>query len=498
LSGAAPVWRFSTIAELAPRLATGEITAEALLGSCLAAIAADGRTGAGLGAIARLSPDAVAEARALDVERAKTGPRGPLHGIAVVLKDNIDLAGSPTTSGCLAMAAAIPAADAVVTRRLKRAGAVIIAQTHLSEFSFEIRSRSSLGGDVLNPFDRRVTAGGSSGGAAACVAAGFAVAGVGTDTGGSIRIPAAFNGLVGLRPTHGRVDLGGVAPLAPTTDTVGPLARCVADAARLIAVMTGARYRPASADADGLRGARIGVARDAFGGDDAIVAAMEQALAMMSDAGAILVDPLEPLHPLIPAGGDHIVDLEFRPAFDAYLAANFPGGGAPASLADIHASGLYLPEYRAVLLRRMAAPALDSDTYRTVLAAHARLRTGLDELFRRESLDAIAYPTSATIPTSLDNPASGWAAELAACSGRPAITLPVGQAPGGVPIGIELLGHPYGENRLLKLASEVERLIDRRFIPDPGEFATPSIDAESPSPMWGGTDGDAVRVGRRP
>ncbi len=462
--------RSDTIEALAPRLATGEVSAEALLAACLATIAADDRAGAGLRAITRLNPDAEAEARALDVERVKTGPRGPLHGIPVVLKDNIDLAGSPTTSGCLAMAGATPAADAGVTRRLKRAGAVIIAKTNLSEFSFEIRSRSSLGGDVLNPFDRRVTAGGSSGGAAAAVAAGFAVAGVGTDTGGSIRIPAAFNGLIGLRPTHGLIDRGGVAPLAPTTDTVGPLARCVADAARLLAVMAGAPdglgVAPSRSGAEVLRGVRIGVAREAFGGEDAVNAAMNRALAMMADVGAILIDPVGSLQALVPGGGDHIVDHEFCPAFDAYLAANFPGGGAPASLADIQASGLYLPDYRAVLARRLTVTTLDSDVYRAILGAHARLRAGLDEVFRRRRLDAIAYPTSATIPSSLGNPASGWAPELAACSGRPAISLPVGQAPGGVPIGLELLGHPNAEDTLLRLAAGLEDLVGRRFAPD--------------------------------
>jgi Asp-tRNA(Asn)/Glu-tRNA(Gln) amidotransferase A subunit family amidase len=474
---AATEGRWDTIERLAPRLAAGEVSAEALLAACLAAIAADDRAGGGLAAISRLNPDAEADARALDVERAKTGLRGPLHGIPVVLKDNIDLAGSPTTSGCLAMAKAIPAADAEVTRRLKRAGAVIVAKTHLSEFSFEIRSRSSLGGDVLNAFDRRVTAGGSSGGAAVSVAAGFAVAGVGTDTGGSIRIPAAFNGLVGLRPTHGLIDRNGVAPLAPTTDTVGPLARCVADAARLLAVMAGETPGPGftapSTGADGLRGARIGVARDAFGGEGAIIAAMDQALAMMADAGAVIVGPIGPLAALIPSGSDHIVDLEFRPAFDAYLAANFPGGGAPASLAAIYASGLYLPDYRVVLDRRLAVTTLESDVYRAILGAHARLRAALDEIFRRERLDAIAYPTSATIPTSLANPASGWAPELAACSGRPAITLPVGQAPGGVPIGLELLGRAHAEAALLRLAAGLEVLIGRRFVADPGGGAPP-------------------------
>jgi len=464
--------RSATIDDLAPRLAAGEISAEALLDACLDAIAAHDRAGAGLGAITRLNPGAHAAARALDEERARTGPRGALHGVPVVLKDNIDLAGLPTTSGCRAMATAVPAGDAGVTRRLIAAGAVIVAKTNLSEFSFEIRSRSSIGGDVLNPFDRQVTAGGSSGGAAAAVAAGFALAGIGTDTGGSIRVPAAFNGLVGLRPTHGLVDLSGVAPLAPATDTVGPLARCVADAGRLIDVMAGATHGPGLAAAGdgegGLRGARIGVLRAAFGGEDAIVTAMERALAMMSDAGAEVIDPVRPPEGPAPGAGDHVVDFAFGPAFDAYLATNFPGGGAPASLAEIVASGAYLPDYREVLARRLAVKTLETDTYRAILAAHDRLRSALEDLFVRHGLDAIVYPTSATIPTSLENPAGGWAPELAACSGWPAITLPVGQAPGGVPIGLELMGRAHAEATLLRLAAALEALIGRRFIPELG------------------------------
>jgi Asp-tRNA(Asn)/Glu-tRNA(Gln) amidotransferase A subunit family amidase len=469
---AAAAARSGTIAEIAPRLAAGEITAQALLDACLEAIAAHDRAGAALGAIIRLNPGARAEARALDAERARTGARGPLHGIPVVLKDNIDLAGLPTTSGCRAMATAVPAGDAEVTRRLIGAGAVIVAKTNLSEFSFQIRSRSSIGGDVRNPFDRAVTAGGSSGGAAAAVAAGFALAGVGTDTGGSIRVPAAFNGLVGLRPTHGLVNLAGVAPLAPTTDTVGPLARCVADAARLMGVMADAPLGRGLAAAletpGGLRGARIGVPRAAFGGERAIIATMDGALAMMSEAGAILIDPVGLPPGLMPAQGDHVVDWEFRPAFDAYLAANFPAGGAPASLAEIQASGLYLPDYREALARRLAARSLDCDAYRAILGAHARLRAALEDIFRLERLDAIVYPTSATIPTSLENPAGGWAPELAACSGWPAITLPVGQASGGAPIGLEMLGRAHAEAALLRLAAGVEALVGRRFIPDLG------------------------------
>ena len=213
--------RFATIDELRRDGSGDRSQAERLVVAYLDAVAADDRAPRPLNAIRRINPLAVEDAGAAD--RRPFDSRKPLHGIPLVLKDNIDMAGMPTSSGARAMAAAMPWRDAGVVRRLRDAGAILLAKTNLSEFSFEIRSRSSLAGDVLNPFDRDVTAGGSSGGAAAAVAAGFAVAAVGTDTGGSIRTPAAFNGLVGLRPTHGLVDSSGVAPLAPSTDTLGIL-----------------------------------------------------------------------------------------------------------------------------------------------------------------------------------------------------------------------------------------------------------------------------------
>jgi Asp-tRNA(Asn)/Glu-tRNA(Gln) amidotransferase A subunit family amidase len=294
----------------------------------------------------RLNPNALERARMLDAERARGNARGKLHGIPIVLKDNIDVEGMPTSSGCLAMAGALPLRDAGVVSRLQEAGAVILGKTNLSEFSFEIRSRSSLGGDVRNPFDRHVTAGGSSGGTAAAIAAGFAVAGVGTDTGGSIRTPSSFNGLVGLRPSFGLIDRSGVAPLAPSTDTVGPMGRSVQDIAILLSAMTGAACNHFPAAPFRLRNARVGVMRQAFGEDQEIGAIIGSALSTMRAAGARMIDPVQMQPDLLPTGGPHIVDWEFRPHFDRYLAENFVPGTAPASIAQIMQSGAYLAEYR--------------------------------------------------------------------------------------------------------------------------------------------------------
>lgn len=460
---------FSTIDELAPRLADGSLAAVGLLAERLDQIQAHDRQGVSLAAVLQLNPGAEAEACALDRERGRSGVRGPFHGIPVVLKDNIDMAGLPTTSGNPAMATAVALRDAEQTRRLRQAGAVVIAKTNLSEFSFDIISRSSLGGDVRNPFNPQVTAGGSSGGTAAAVAAGFAVMGVGTDTGGSIRVPAAFNGLVGLRPSWGLISLQGVTPLAPTTDTIGPIARCVNDIAHALAVMADGelnwRSRPAPRRRT-LAGARIGVLRQVFGDDDAIQGAMAAAMAVMEDAGATMVNGQFIPDDLRPDRWANVVDWEFASAFDAYLTSSFAAGGAPASLVNICSTGAYLPEHREDLLRRAAVTSLDAPAYIEILDYHRHLRAALAAAMDEQRLAAFIYPTSAVTPKSLDKPRGGWAPELAACTGWPALTLPVGQASNGVPIGMEFLGRAFEEGLLIDLAGDLERKIQLRYVPN--------------------------------
>jgi len=391
-------------------------------------------------AMLSLHPEAQARALESDLNASLHGKSGLLHGFILAVKDNIDVAGMATTSGCKALAEAMPWQDAKVVQKLRDAGAIIIGKTNLSEFSFEIRSRSSLGGDVLCPFAPHATAGGSSGGSAVAVICGFADGALGTDTGGSIRIPAACNGLVGFRPAHGVLSMQGIAPLAPSTDTVGPITRNVGDALLLYRAMGGELVLPPS-----VSGLRIGLLRQAFGDDPGIVEAVEAAAARLAHHGVELVDPIaiDGLETLIE--GPHIVDIEFATAFNAYLASNFQPDTAPVSLAEIMASGQYLADYRVTMEARLAA---EPENASLVLDRHRKLTALIEDTMRRHGLDALLYPTMRVIPQDLGNPKGGWAAELAARSGWPAITVPV--APHGAPrpIGGELLA-PAGQEGLL-------------------------------------------------
>jgi Asp-tRNA(Asn)/Glu-tRNA(Gln) amidotransferase A subunit family amidase len=445
--------RHETIAALAPRLVSGDLSAVALLEQCLAAIVAHDPV---LRAMLVLDPDARAHAQACDAEARAGHVRGPLHGVPIVVKDNIDVAGLPTTSGCRALAGAMPLRDADQVARLKAAGAVILGKTNLSEFSFEIRSRSSLGGDVRNPFAPHATSGGSSGGTAAAIAAGFAVAGLGSDTGGSIRVPASYTGLVGLRPTHGLIDAAGVAPLAPSTDTIAPMARSVADVTLLFQVMGGVM------EEGPVEGLRVGVLRQAFGQNAEIAAATEGACAILKRAGVDIVDPVALPSLVLPIGRPHIVDAEFADAFDAYLSTNFQPGTAPGGLDAIVAEGAFLDEYRDDLHRRMRQR---GDNRTAILAYHAELRCALEALMAYRHLDAMICPTSMVLPETLDNPKGGWAPELAACSGWPALCVPAGASAAGMPIGVELLGKAGAESLLLSLGRAIELGVGCRLLP---------------------------------
>lgn len=422
-------------------LARGDDGAEALLDTCLDRIATDdGRWHA----MRAINGEARNEARAADL----LAVRGPLHGIPIAVKDNIDVAGMPTTSGCQGLACAMPRRDAEAVKRLRAAGAIIVGKTNLSEFSFEIRSRSSLGGDVLCPVAPWATAGGSSGGSAVAVASGFALAALGTDTGGSIRIPAACNGLIGFRPAHGVLSLAGVAPLAPSTDTLGVITRRVADARLLYDVLGGAPGDP-PVSVDGLR---LGVLRLAFGEDQSVIAATHRALLALRKAGVQLVDPIAVpgLEDLL--DGPHIVDAEFGAAFDHYLATNFMPDTAPASLAELVASGEFLPEYKPTLRQRMTAPPAAA----AILTRHVALYRALVSAMQADRLDGLIFPTMRVIPDSLDNPKGGWASELAARTGWPAISVPAPLPPGVRPVGVEILVAAGNEAALFALAEVIE------------------------------------------
>ncbi|SFK06806.1 Asp-tRNAAsn/Glu-tRNAGln amidotransferase A subunit [Sphingomonas sp. NFR04] len=433
-----------TIATLASHLASGQLRARDLLDACLVAIAArDGN----LHAMLAMNLDARAEADAADRAAAQGRSLGPLHGIPIVVKDNIDVAGMPTTSGCIGLRGAMPVGDANVVSRLRAAGAVLVGKTNLSELSFEIRSRSSLGGDVLHPLNLEVTPGGSSGGTAVAVACGFAVAGLGTDTGGSLRIPAAYTGLVGFRPAQYALPMNGIAPLAPATDTVGPIARSVDDVALLLAAL-GLRFAAAPD-----RQPRIGILRQAFGSDRAISAALAPAIDALARSDVQIIDPVALPDALLPISGDHIVDAQFADAFDGYLATNFVPGTAPATLSALVKSGAHLPDYAPQLRARLARK---GGATATILAEHARLRDAMVHLLNEKQVDLLLFPTSQVVPRSLENPKGGWAPELAARSGWPALSVPSGEQIDGMPVGVELIGPPGCETMLFAAARQIE------------------------------------------
>ena len=417
-----------------------EPSAAAAMDAALARVAAEDER---WHAMLALAPDARAAAARADA----TAPSGPLHAMILAIKDNIDVAGMATSSGCRAMAGALPRADAPVIARLRAAGALFLGKANLSEFSFEVRSRSSLGGDVLSPFVPGATAGGSSGGVAVAVARGFAMAGIATDTGGSIRIPAACNGLVGLRPAHGALPLDGIAPLSPSTDTVGPIALTVDHAERLYRAM-GGTLAPRTAGAP-----RIGVLRQFFGQDPRVIAACEAGLARLAARGVALVDPfaLPGIEALL--AGEHIVDAEFAAAFDAYLASNFQPGTAPASLAAILEGGAFLEDHRPAIVARLAH---DGASAPAILARHRTLTRAIERAMADAQVDLLAYATLQVIPEGLGNPKVGWAPELAPRTRWPALSVPAPVPAGSPPVGLELMAPTGQETLLFDLARLVE------------------------------------------
>lgn len=409
-----------------------------------------------LNAILGVNPDAISQAQRYQQLRRRGVQVGPLHGVPLIVKDNIACAPMPVTLGCRALATLGAAADALVVQRLRRAGAIILARANMSEFAFDVRSRSSLGGDVANPLCPSVTAGGSSGGCAAAVAAGMADGALGTDTGGSIRIPCSYTGLVGLRPAFRRAQLDGVAPLSPSKDTVGPMVHSVEDAALLHAVIHG--FSPVTLPARPLKGARFGVVTALQGEDEAQLAVLQAALHALSRAGATLVEVSLPL--LDDVRQATCLSLyEFRVAFDRWLGKQ---PGAPSGLAEIVASGAFLPEFAPFLKQMLACDTLKTPLWLAGRRLQRLLRQSLCQVAAEQRFDGFLYPTVQRLPDSMAKMPPGCAPELAAISGLPAITLPCGVNVNGLPVGMEILSPQEDETALMVLALACERAFGRK------------------------------------
>ena len=491
-----------SITDLSAAMKGGQVTARAITQQYLDRIASLDHHGPSLHYVIETNPDALAIADTLDAERRAGRLRGPMHGIPVLVKDNIDTAdGMTTTAGSLALEGSRPTHDAHIVERLRAAGAIIIGKTNLSEWANFRSTHSSSGwsgrgGQAKNPYALDRTPSGSSSGSAGAAASSYCAVAVGTETDGSITSPAAACSLVGLKPTIGLVSRSGIIPIAHTQDTAGPMARTVTDAAILLGALVGADPRdPATAraprefrgedfvrflDAGGLKGARIGVARKKYTGySPAADAHLETALGVMKERGAVIVDPAD-----IATAGQfddaefEVLLFEFKADLQAYL-GTLPAGARVRTLDDLiafnRAHARDEMSYFGQEIFEMAARKgpLTSPAYRKALAACGRLaRTkGLDATFARYRLDAIVAPTQgapALIDLANGDPSGASSTSPSAVAGYPAITVPMGYTR-GLPLGITFMGKPWSEPVLLRLAFAYEQAtrlrVPPRFLP---------------------------------
>lgn len=408
-----------------------------------------------LNAIYGVNPDALKQAEHYQALRQSGTLVGPLHGVPLIVKDNIACAGLPITLGCIGLASVKATQDALVIRRLRQAGAIVLAREGMSEFAFDVRSRSSLGGDVRNPLRPTLTAGGSSGGCAAAVAAGMADGAIGTDTGGSIRIPCSYTGLVGLRPAFRRSQLAGVAPLSLSKDTVGPMVHSVQDAVLLHAIMHD--KSPSACVAASLKGRRFGRVNGLEGDDPQQLAVWHYATDRLRQAGIEIVDISLPV--LDETEQSLCLSLyEFQVGIDHWMKQH---PGAPAGLQALIASAQFLPEFAPLLEQMSQYQHLKIPAWLAGRRFQRRLRQILCTTAEQHRLDSFIYPTVRRLPESLEKMPPGCAPELAAISGLPAITLPCGMTQQGLPVGLEMLSIETDETTLLSLAMATEQLFCR-------------------------------------
>ena len=485
-----------TIGELQDGMKSGKFTARSLVEKYTSRIEEIDKRGPAVNAIIEMNPDAPSVAEALDRERKAKGPRGPLHGIPVLVKDNIDTADHMmTTAGSLALVGSKPPKDSFVAQRLRAAGAVILGKTNLSEWA-NIRSSHSTsgwsgrGGLTKNPYALDRNPCGSSSGTGAGISANLAAVGIGTETDGSIVCPSSSNGLAGIKPTVGLVSRGGIIPISHSQDGAGPMCRTVRDAAILLGALTGvdpddaataasagkaqtdyARY----CDPGGLKGARIGVARKYFGFNDSVDALMEQSLDVLKKAGAILVDPAD-IETLGKFDDTELLIFmyELKADLNAYLARLGPG--APVrTLKDIidfndRNRQREMPYFGQDLFVKAEAkgPLTEKEYVDAVAKNHQLARTeGIDALMDKNHLDAIVAPTgSPAWLTDLVNGdhVAGGSSNAAAVAGYPNINVTAGYL-AGLPVGISFFGRAWSEPVLIKLAYSFEQATKARQTP---------------------------------
>lgn len=442
----------ASIGELRAALGAYHMTAEYLVRSALDRIEAVDRQGIGLKAISFISPTAIDEAQASDRLRRQYGIGGPLDGIPILVKDNMDVTGWPTAAGTLALASLIAEHDANIVTRLREAGAILIGKTAMHELAAGITGASSLTGYARNAYAPTRSPGGSSSGAAVAVAAGYVPVAIGSDTAGSVRIPAAFQNLYGLRASRGAISLKGIVPLSPTQDMPGPLARHAGDLARVASVLTG-DYGVSIPEATDVHTLRIGTLDAWFGDADTeeneISAVVREALSRFKAAGAQILSFSGP-DPRSGAEAGNVIAFEFADALAADLTDR---PDAPVrTLAELIGQGLHHWQMDEKLRQRTEHADTSSLAYRKARDAQNQLRTMLESLLESQNLSVLAYPTVRKGPTGLGGVQTGENSLLSPVTGLPAVTLPAGFTEAGLPVGLELLGRAGSDRDLISIA----------------------------------------------
>jgi len=490
-----------SVAELREGMRSGRFTSRSLTAAYLKRIDDVDKSGPSINSIIELNPDALSIAESLDAERKAKGERGPLHGIPVLIKDNIDTADRMhTTAGSLALADSIALRDAFVAQRLREAGAVIIGKTNLSEWA-NFRSTHSTsgwsgrGGQTHNPYVLDRNPCGSSSGTGAGIAANLAAIGVGTETDGSVVCPSSANGLVGIKPTLGLISRAGIIPIAHSQDTAGPMCRSVADAAALLGALAGVdpRDKATSAsrgkshadytkflDPDGLKGARIGVARQYFGFNDRVDALMRDAIDVIKRLGATIVDPTD-----MATSGKYdetetlVLQYEFKADLNKYLAGLSPNVKS-RTLKDLikfneENRDREMPYFGQEQFEKSQGKGpLTDEKYKKALAKNHRLSRaeGIDAVLAKHKIDAVIAPTGGPVwPTDLLNGDhfTGGYSTASAVAGYPHVTVPAGLV-FGLPVGLSFFAGAWSEPALIKFAYAFEQATKARR--KPGFLAT--------------------------
>jgi Asp-tRNA(Asn)/Glu-tRNA(Gln) amidotransferase A subunit family amidase len=481
----------ASIGDIHKAMQAGTLTCHSLVQQYLDRIQAYDKQGPSLNTILYLNPKALEQADAMDQQFKQTGKMAPLHCIPTVLKDNYNTADMSTTAGSASLAGARPAQDAAALSRLRKNGVLVLAKTNMQEFALGGASVSSLGGQVKNPYNLLLTPGGSSGGTGAALAANFATVGTGSDTVNSVRSPASANSLVGIRPTHGLISRAGIVPVSFTMDDAGPLTRSVTDAARMLDAMAG--YDPAdpltafstghipktytaSLNKNALKGARIGVLQTLFGTKpehQETNRAMAGAIEVLKKQGAIIVPVSAPEMDTDKLNASlDVQKYEYKGVLNSYLKA--AGDTVPAhSLDEVIASGKSHPTLQKFLLSAQSYEnGLADPDYKDRMVKMDMLKISLANLMAENHLDALVYPHQKRLPVPIgEYNQSDRNGILTAVTGFPSIAVPAGfsaptaDAPVGVPVGMELIGLPWSEPKLIGYAYSFEQAAHARKVP---------------------------------